>query len=75
MNISYMLYQAERSHSAAEQQEIDTQAGEFAAAIARAGRTGRRALARHQRTGRQGTRRAGQRVAPTNVSCTVPRPR
>lgn len=70
MNISYMLYQAERSHSAAEQQEIDTQAGEFAAAIARAGRTGRRALAR-----RQGTRRAGQRVAPANVSCAVPQPR
>ena len=34
MNIASLLYQAERTHSAAEQREIDAQAGEFAAAIA-----------------------------------------
>jgi hypothetical protein len=80
MNISYLLYQAERTHSAAEQREIDARAGEFAAAIARAGRAGRRAATRHQGTRhqgtrRRGTRRAGQRVAPATVSCAIPRPR
>ena len=75
MNISYQLYQAERTHSAAEQREIDAQAGEFAAAISRAGRAAWRAATRHQGTGRRGTRRAGQRVAPPTVSCAIPRPR
>jgi hypothetical protein len=44
MNISYLLYQAERPRSAAEQRQADVRAGEFAAAIARAGRAGRRAV-------------------------------
>ena len=38
MNISYMIYQAERQRSAAEQRAADVQAGKLAAGIARAGR-------------------------------------
>lgn len=75
MNISYMLYQAERTRSAAEQREIDASAGELAAAITRAGRTGRRALARHHRTGHQGAKRANRHATPAPVSCAVPSPR
>jgi hypothetical protein len=67
MNISYMLYQAERTHSAAEQREIDTQAGKLAAAIAGRRRTGRRAVTRHQGTGR-----ASRQTTPANVSCAIP---
>jgi hypothetical protein len=72
MNISYMLYQAERTHSAAEQRQIDTQAGEFAAALARRGRAARRAVTRHQGTGHQGNRRASQPAARATVSCGIP---
>ena len=75
MNISYMLYQAERTHSAAEQRKIDTQAGELAAAFARRGRNGRRALTRHQGTGNQGMKRADRRATPATVSCAIPSPR
>ena len=80
MNISYLIYQAERTRSAAEQREIDAQAGEFAAAIAGLGRAGRRAVTRHQGTGnrrtrRQGTKRAGQAVTPASVACGIPSPR
>jgi len=70
MNISYLLYQAERPRSAAEQREADVQAGELAAAFARLGRAGRRAVTRHQ-----GTRRADPRTIPATVSCAIPRPR
>jgi hypothetical protein len=38
MNISYMIYQAERQRSAAEQREADIQAGQLAAGIAKSGR-------------------------------------
>ena len=69
MNISYLIYQAERTRSAAEQREADVRAGQLAAAIARAGRAGRRAITAHQ-----GTRRA-RRTAPGTVSCAIPRPR
>lgn len=80
MNISYLLYQAERPRSAAEQREADVQAGEIAAAFAQLGRAGRRAVGRLQVTGRQGTRGQGtrgadQRTTPVSVSCAVPRPR
>jgi hypothetical protein len=71
MNIGYMLYQAERTRSAAEQRQIDTQAGELAAAIARRGRTGRRTVVRHRRT----VRPAGRPATPAAVSCAVPSPR
>ena len=67
MNISYMLYQAERTHSAAEQREIDTHAGELAAAIAGLGRAGRRAVTRHQ-----GTKREGRHTVPATVSGGIP---
>jgi hypothetical protein len=80
MNIAYMIYQAERPRSAAEQREADVQAGELAAAIARAGRAGRRAVTRRHETrrhetGRQGTRRADERAAAASVSCAIPCPR
>ena len=75
MNISYMLYQAERTRSAAEQREIDAQAGQLAAAIAGLGRTGRRAVTRHQGTGHHGTKRAGRPATPTTVACSIPSPR
>ena len=75
MNISYLLYQAERPRSAAEQREADARAGEFAAAIARAVQAGRRAVTRHQGARRQETGRAARRTTPVTVSCAIPRPR
>jgi hypothetical protein len=75
MNISYQLYQAERTHGAAEQREIDASAGELAAAIAGLGRAGRRAVTRYQRTGHQGTKRAGRHTTPATVSPCIPCPR
>ncbi len=75
MNISYMLYQAERTHSATEQREIDASAGKLAAAITRRGRAARRAVTRHQGTGHQGTRRASRPATPATVSCAIPSPR
>ena len=72
MNISYLLYQAERTHSVAEQREIDTHAGELAAAIAGLGRAGRRAVTRYQRTGPQGTKREGRHTVPATVSGGIP---
>ena len=76
MNISYLLYQAERTRSAAEQREIDAQAGELAAAVAGLGRAGRRAAARlagtrHQGTGHQGIKRTGQPGTPATVPCGI----
>jgi len=47
MNISYLIYQAERPRSSAEQREADMQAGELAASIARAGRAVKAAVTRH----------------------------
>jgi hypothetical protein len=85
MNISYLLYQAERTHDAAEQREIDARTGELAAAIAGLGRAGRRAVTlravtRHhgtgnQGTGRQETRRAGRANPPATVPRGIPGPR
>jgi hypothetical protein len=54
----------------AEQREADVRAGEFAAAVARLGRS-----LRHPVTGKQDARREGQRLASTAVACTIPRPR
>jgi hypothetical protein len=42
MNLSYLIYQAEHPRSAAEQRAEDTRRGEFAMAVARALRGGRR---------------------------------
>jgi hypothetical protein len=75
MNISYLIYQAERPRSAAEQREADVHAGEIAAAFAQLGRAGRRAVSRRRGTGRQGTRGADRRTTPVTVSCAIPRPR
>jgi hypothetical protein len=70
MNISYMLYQAERPLSAAEQREANVRAGELAAAFARLGRS-----LRHAITGtKEHPRREGQRPATATASCMVARP-
>jgi hypothetical protein len=70
MNISYLIYQAERPRSAAEQREADVRAGELAAAVTRLGRSLRRSA-----TGKQDARRDGQPAAGATISCAVPRPR
>jgi len=75
MNISYQLYQAERTRSATEQREIDVSAGQLAEAIAGLGRAGRRAVTRHQGTGRAGTKRAGRPATSATVACGIPSPR
>jgi hypothetical protein len=72
MNISYLLYQAERTRSVAEQREVDAQAGQLAAAIAQLRHAGRRPATRHQGMGHKGTRRLGRRAAPAAVSCAIP---
>ena len=69
MNISYLIYQAERPRSMADQREADVRTGEMAAAVARLGRS-----LRHPAAGKQDARREGQRPA-TTLSCAIPRPR
>jgi hypothetical protein len=64
MNISYLLYQAERPRSAAEQREADVLAGELAASVARLGRSLRRS-----------TGQAARRSARAAALATIPRPR
>jgi len=66
MNISYLIYTAERPRSPAEQREVDVRTGELAAAVARLGHS-----LRHPATGKRGARRP----AMTTVSCAIPRPR
>lgn len=70
MNITYLIYQAERPRNAAEQREADVQAGELAAAVARLGRS-----LRHAITGTKDPGRKGQRPATATASCVVARPR
>jgi hypothetical protein len=70
MNITYLIYEAERPRSMAEQREADVRAGEFAAAVARLGRS-----LRHPVTGKQDARRDSQRPVGATVSCAIPRPR
>ena len=75
MNISYLLYQAERPLTAAQQREADITAGQLAATIARAGHSLRLAV-----TGNAGTKRAhrrpdGSRPSAAAGHCAVPRPR
>lgn len=68
MNITYLIYQAERQRSAAEQRAADTQAGELAAALTELGQSLRRPF----RSGR----RAGQRRPAQAPDCyAIPRPR
>jgi hypothetical protein len=52
MNISYVVYQAERQRSVTEQREADRQAGELAAALASAGRAVKAAITGRTRTNR-----------------------
>ena len=72
MNISYLIYEAERPRSVAGQREADVRAGEMAAAFARFGRS-----LRHSVTGKQDARWGGQAPAIETISCScaVPRPR
>jgi hypothetical protein len=70
MNISYMIYEAERPRNIAQQREADMRAGEMAAAAQRFGRS-----LRHPFTGKRDTGRDSQRPARATVSCAVPRPR
>ncbi len=70
MNIAYLIYEAERPRSTAEQRAADARAGEMAAAFARLGRSLRRPV-----TGKQGARWQAQPPAIETISCAVPRPR
>jgi hypothetical protein len=47
MNISYMIYQAERQPSIVEQRETDKQTGELASAVAEASRALKAAVIRY----------------------------
>jgi hypothetical protein len=68
MNISYLVYRAERPFTTAQQREADIAAGQLAAAIGRA-----RHSLRHAVTGNAATKRAHR--GPAAATCTVPRPR
>jgi hypothetical protein len=70
MNISYLIYQAERPQSIAQQREADIRAGETAADLARLWRS-----LRHLATGRQDSRRQARPPATMPVACAIPRPR
>jgi hypothetical protein len=65
MNISYLVYQAERPLTAAQQREADITAGQLAAAIGRAGHSLRHAVTGNTRTKRTHRRPARPRSAAT----------
>jgi hypothetical protein len=69
MNFTYLIYEAERPRSMAEQREADVRAGQLAAAVARLGHS-----LRHPATGKRNARRDGQRTVTATVSCAIPRP-
>jgi hypothetical protein len=70
MNITYLIYEAERPRSTAGQREADARAGEFAAGVARLGRS-----LRHPGTGKRNARRDGHRPAGRAAARAIPRPR
>jgi hypothetical protein len=70
MNIAYLVYEAERPRSTAEQRAADVRAGEVAAAFGRLGRS-----LRHSVTGKQADRWAAQPPAIETIECAAPRPR
>ena len=70
MNITYLMYEAERPRSTAEQREMDARAGEFATAVARLGRS-----LRHPAEGKRNARRDGRRPDGAAVARAIPRPR
>jgi hypothetical protein len=57
MNITYLIYDAERPRSMAEQRETDAQAGQFAASVARL-----RHSLRHPATGKHNARQAARAI-------------
>ena len=61
MNFGYMIYQAERTMSRAEQHAADTQRGELAAALSR--------LLRRNRTARPATTVSPAAALPTIPDC------
>jgi hypothetical protein len=69
MNITYLIYEAERPRSMTEQRETDARAGEFAAAVARLGRSLRHPAAGKNYAGH------GRPAIGTTVAGAVPRPR
>jgi hypothetical protein len=69
MNITYLIYEAERPRSVAEQREADVRTGEFAAAIGRIGHS-----LRYPATGKRNARR-DSRLARTTAARAIPRPR
>jgi len=66
MNITYLIYEAERPRSMAEQRAADERAGQLASAVARLG---------HSLTHRAPGKRDGRRPARTTISRAIPRPR
>jgi hypothetical protein len=70
MNITYLIYEAERPRSMMEQRETDARAGELAAAVARLGRS-----LRHPATGKRNARQGARRPVGATVTCAIPRPR
>jgi hypothetical protein len=72
MNFTYMIYEAERPRSMAEQREADVRAGQLAATVARLGHSLRHP-ATGKRNARRHARRGGQRPVTATVSCAIPR--
>jgi hypothetical protein len=70
MNISYLIYVAERPLSRTERREADIRAGELAAAVARLTHS-----LRPSARGKRGAARGAQRPAVTGASRAIPRPR
>ena len=70
MNSNYLIYEAERPRSTAEQRETDAQAGQLAATVARLGHS-----LRHRATGKRNARRDARRPVTATVSCAIPGPR
>jgi LmbE family N-acetylglucosaminyl deacetylase len=64
MNISYLIYEAERPRTTAQQHEADMRAGEMAAAAKRLG-----CSLRHPFGGKPDARRGSQRAARSTVPC------
>ena len=75
MNISYLLYQAERPLTTAQQREADVTAGQLAAAIGRPWNSLRHAVTAGAETKRPQRRPSGPRPTGATGPCAVPRPR
>ena len=71
MNTAYLIYQAERTRTAAEQREVDATHAELAASLTRLGRS----LAAPLRSRHRARRGAQRGTAHQSPSCLVPSPR